>query len=123
MRPRWYSSNPSEQAVGLAFERDGWKVYRSGWPDFLMERDGAIRAVEVKRFRTFTLPDGRPHKSPHSKLSPEQRRVHRLLRQFGMDVRTVMVADTPEGWMPVEMHGSVRNAERVAWYEITRSGP
>jgi len=36
----------------MEFEKlksEGWTVHRNGWPDFLAEKDGVFRFIEVKR--------------------------------------------------------------------------
>lgn len=60
--------NRSERLEYRRLITDGWKVYRNGWPDFLAEKDGKFRFIEVKTAR-----------SPH--LSPGQKRmIHALYR-------------------------------------------
>jgi len=47
---------------------DGWKVYRNGWPDFLAEKDGKFRFIEVKT-------------NKYGRLAANQKRmVHALYR-------------------------------------------
>lgn len=41
--------NTAEQLEADALRADGWTVHRNGWPDFLAEKDGKFRLVEVKR--------------------------------------------------------------------------
>jgi hypothetical protein len=43
------SLTPAEGAFLLRALKQGSKVLRNGWPDFLVERDGEVFAVEVKQ--------------------------------------------------------------------------
>lgn len=52
----------------------GARVYRNGWPDFLVEQNGAIEFVEVK--------------TPTDIMRPEQIAMHEALRRHGLRVRT-----------------------------------
>jgi hypothetical protein len=52
-------------------EKAGWRVGRSGWPDFLLEKCGEIKCVEVKLHR-------------HTPLRPGQRRVLSALASYGV---------------------------------------
>jgi hypothetical protein len=62
----------SEQIVFDELRAEGWRVYRNGWPDFLAERDGQLRFIEVKL--------------KGEKLSAVQKRIHRALRLAGIRV-------------------------------------
>lgn len=57
----------SEKEVQDKLEQEGWTVYRNGWPDFLAEKDGAFRLLEVKAT---------------GNLSPEQVRMFALLQRL-----------------------------------------
>lgn len=63
--------NQEETSFKDFMEQRGFKVYRNGWPDFLVVSDGGETfAVEVK---------GRPGGVP-----PEQRAMHSALRLAGI---------------------------------------
>lgn len=55
----------------------GTTILKSGWPDFLLSRDGATWAVEVKR--------------PADKVSSAQLLMHAALRQAGLRVEVEVV--------------------------------
>lgn len=57
--------------------KEGWTIYRSGWPDFLLERDGILRFVEVKHHR-------------HG-LNPNQKTLFATLKRNGFPVEVVYV--------------------------------
>lgn len=42
------TSNDAEVVVVSSLEGDGWTVFKSGWPDLLAVKDGAVRLIEVK---------------------------------------------------------------------------
>jgi hypothetical protein len=65
--------NKFEQLVKDEFERDGWTVYTSGWPDLLCVRGDEVKAVECK--------------SKNDVFRGNQAAVLRTLAQF-MKVRT-----------------------------------
>lgn len=113
MKRIWQSSNPSELAFADEAERRGWVVHRNGWPDFLLERNGKIVAVEIKR-PTTAIPTrtGRPQVGRASKPTREQRRIHRLLRQHGIPVLVIRV--DPSGH-PVMWDQQARTWARATW--------
>lgn len=43
------SGNSAEFSFGYQADKLGWNLYRHGWPDFLVEREGELFAVEVKQ--------------------------------------------------------------------------
>lgn len=42
-------TNTEEEFLRAAYRKSGTKVYRDGWPDFLLVRDGKSFGVEIKR--------------------------------------------------------------------------
>jgi hypothetical protein len=40
--------NPRERAVYVSLKKEGYEVYRGGWPDFLAVKDDEPLFVEVK---------------------------------------------------------------------------
>lgn len=75
--------NRREKVVSDAYENDGWRPVRCGWPDWLMidvDEDGEItdmKAVEVK--------------SPDGRLRHEQQVVKQALEQLGMNYEVEVV--------------------------------
>ena len=67
--------NESERRVYDALRRDGYSVYRHGWPDFLAIRDNKAKFVEVK--------------GALKKLGGAQIRMHEALRSVGLDVEVI----------------------------------
>jgi len=51
-------------------ESKGYKIYKYGFPDRAIEKDGEIIFVEIKR--------------PKEKLSEKQRQMHELFRKLGL---------------------------------------
>jgi hypothetical protein len=39
----------AEKLEADALQADGWTLHRNGWPDFLAEKDGKFRLIEVKQ--------------------------------------------------------------------------
>lgn len=39
----------AEKLEADALKADGWTLHRNGWPDFLAEKDGVFRLIEVKQ--------------------------------------------------------------------------
>lgn len=74
------TSNPAEISVCETLEHQGWRVMKSGWPDFLAVKDGKVRFIEVK-----------PHQS--CGLSRRQREVAEVLASLGIDVELITPAD------------------------------
>ena len=73
------SKNIREKLVEDMATEQGWGVLGRGWPDFLLYNRRTKEAIflEVKSCR-----DG---------LNKYQRRVHKILKGLGLDVRTVRV--------------------------------
>lgn len=71
--------SPLEEGFKEAVEKDGWKVIRKGWPDFLLMRGDEMRAYEIK--------------SAADTLTPEQEETLAALIRAGIDVR-VFYMDT-----------------------------
>jgi len=65
---------PFEQAAKEKFEKEGWTVLNSGWPDFLLIRGQEVKAVEVK--------------SGTDKIRANQKQVLDVLSRF-LPVRTL----------------------------------
>ncbi len=42
--------NTAEKLEAAALRADGWTLHRNGWPDFLAEKDGKFRFIEVKQY-------------------------------------------------------------------------
>lgn len=68
-----------EAAVEAELIARGARVYRNGWPDFLVVENGVVRAVEVK--------------ARHQYLSPYQADVYAVLTSIGLPVEIIW----PEG--------------------------
>lgn len=60
--------NALETAEKSELEKEGWVVYRNGWPDFAIEKNGVLRFVEVK--------------SEADEPSAEQNRMFKLLSRY-----------------------------------------
>lgn len=86
-----FSSNNTEQLVASKFFSAGWTVYRNGWPDFLFEKDGRLKWIEVKQRRRYTGSDGKVRISKTSKLSRSQRRIHKALKAYGIEVQVIHI--------------------------------
>jgi hypothetical protein len=74
----------SERLEKERFERDGWTVYKNGWPDFLMTKqvDGktVVRAVELKGHYSDGL----------QKIAPSQERMFAALKELlGIEVEVL----------------------------------
>ncbi len=41
--------NTAEKLEAAALRADGWTIHRNGWPDFMAEKDGKFRFIEVKQ--------------------------------------------------------------------------
>ena len=92
--------NKREKEVQEAVIEMGWKVLYKGWPDFLCYKEdleGKIDAcfVEVKKEpmmrkkrKPLTSFD-RQSLSYDMKLTPEQKEMHRVLKQLGFEVKTI----------------------------------
>lgn len=66
-----------EQLTLEKLTRDGCRVLRGGWPDFLVKRpDGTIRGIEVK--------------TPTDSLRPLQIVMHQLLKEAGVNIEIVI---------------------------------
>lgn len=89
--------NDNERIVREMYERDGWNVIRSGYPDFLMFRGNLrstpieIRAVEVK--------------SDFDRIGEHQQMNHEVLERAG--IRTFVV------W--VDENGKIKEDTRSAF--------
>jgi hypothetical protein len=42
--------NTAERQEAATLRAEGWTVHRNGWPDFLAEKDGQFRIIEVKKY-------------------------------------------------------------------------
>ena len=74
--------NASEQIIHDSLVNDGWTVYRGGWPDFIAEKDGKLKFIEVKS-----------ESSPN--LSKEQTKIHDLFQRHGLDTKVLLVYTKP----------------------------
>ncbi len=77
-------ANKREQTVKEEALKLGWDVLRSGWPDFLLYNKYTNEAIflEVKSFGDC--------------LSKDQKKMHKVLRQLGFDVRMIRVGKNTE---------------------------
>lgn len=67
----------TEMAVSNRLQRDGYKIFRNGWPDFLAVRGREIKFIEVK--------------SPGCcNLSRAQKEMHGALSRAGISVETII---------------------------------
>jgi hypothetical protein len=74
----------TEQTEYERLKADGWTVYRNGWPDFLAEKDGKFRLIEVK--------------SGDNKLSINQKKMcHALHRLTGLMLEVRQYGKTKRG--------------------------
>lgn len=64
----------SEQAAITRFKKAGYSVFRNGWPDLLLMKDGKARFIELK--------------GPSDKLSTKQIEMHKQLKTAGILVET-----------------------------------
>lgn len=64
-----------EGGVRQALLAEGYTVLKGGWPDFICIKGNRIRFVEAKM--------------PKQKVSPHQKRVHDLLRRYGIKVEII----------------------------------
>ena len=70
--------NNFEIKVKQLFERNGFTVLQTGWPDFLIKRNGryeGIAAVEAKQ--------------GSDKVRPNQKKMHNMLKEAGIPVYVV----------------------------------
>lgn len=72
----------SENIVYNALVNDGWKVLRGGWPDFLAEKDGELRFIEVKSASSPNLSSG-------------QQEMHEMLSKHGFTTRVLLAYTKP----------------------------
>ena len=49
--------NKTEEAVKQSLESNGWRVYKSGFPDFMAFKEGRVRFVEVKALGDTVRPE------------------------------------------------------------------
>lgn len=102
--------NKLELAVETVLSKHGWETFHSGWPDFLCAKDGKVMAVEVK--------------SRQDRVSADQARVHKILFEAGIRVKTIWLNDVDDGRLASlthgasrRVHGSVRKCgKRPMWY-------
>lgn len=47
--------NEAEETLKKKLEKKGYTVYRNGWPDFIVQREDEIIAIEVKSHQTEKL--------------------------------------------------------------------
>lgn len=74
------TQNLWERAACEKLWKEGWKVYRRGWPDFVAVRGDEIQFIEVK-------PPRNRHHSAHG-LDPDQMRLAGLLKKhFGICIQ------------------------------------
>lgn len=75
------SLTPHEQAVAEQLEREGWKLQRSGWPDWIAYKmDEQGRVVAVRKIEA---------KADNAKVSDNQRLTFELLRYLGIRVEII----------------------------------
>jgi len=68
--------NPLEKKVKAELEAIGYGVHRSGWPDFLITKDGLLHSVvEVKGY--------------YDNVRPHQKQLHDILLAAGIKVHIV----------------------------------
>lgn len=73
---------PAEQTVYDMLRAEGWRVLKGGWPDFLAERGGSIRFIEVK--------------NSNDRVGVAQKRILRSLRRIGIEVEVVKLGENGE---------------------------
>lgn len=86
--PSKLKHNPREKEIQEDLMNQGWNVLYKGWPDFLFykEENGKIVAffVEVKR-------KGKEFSNTYAtKLSPEQKKMHYVLKKLGLDIKVIL---------------------------------
>lgn len=59
---------PRERYVYGQLLRNGYQIYRGGWPDFMVVKEGKVRFIEVK--------------ATHDSVSKAQKRMHKAFRSF-----------------------------------------
>jgi len=70
--------NKNEQRIYDALRKDGYEVFRGGWPDFLTIKDGVVRLIELK--------------TPFDKISARQAKMHEALKRgLGLDVEIMRI--------------------------------
>lgn len=82
MREARHPSGLSQIEYSFVKEREseGWSVLKDGWPDFLLERNGVFKFVELKRRRDNGC---------HDKLTPRQQKMHEALRRAGFQIEVI----------------------------------
>lgn len=74
--------NKNERRIHDELQREGYEVFRGGWPDLLTIKDGVVRLIELK--------------TPSDKLSQRQVKLHGALKRgLGLTVE-VMVIETAD---------------------------
>jgi len=86
--------NKSEKKIKEKYERLGYKVYKNGFPDFMLFRDGKLEFSEVKYWKDT--------------LKPNQRTVRRLLQECGFKVRLDRVPKVIESPLYKRLHGGIK---------------
>lgn len=82
--------NPAERAVAEKLFREGYAVFRRGWPDFFAVKDGDLRLIEVKPRRRYSK----------ARLSANQQFLADLFREhFGVVVELVLPDDVTGGML------------------------
>lgn len=75
-------NNPKEMAVLELLRSRGWNVERNGFPDYMIEKDGIVKGIEVK-------PIG-------GKLRKSQRKMKKLFKLMGIPYLVFEVKDNLE---------------------------
>ena len=83
-----------EAYVKKKYEKLGWKIFRDGWPDFILTRGHEIKIVEVK--------------SNGCRLSLNQQTTHDILKKIGITV----IIDRPDGRREKTKLGTIEDHER-----------
>jgi len=98
----------TEEVFDKIAERFGYEIYRSGWPDRVLEKDGKIIFVEIK--------------SMNDELTPKQKRAHKLLRKVGIKVETVYADEFVKFFMrlePVRSHQLVYDRKPIIRWRLS----
>ena len=83
--------NLRESIVADKYSGDGWEVLSNGWPDFLFYKEETNEAMFVEVKSKPTKYEVR-HKKPMGGLpTPNQERMHKVLRDLGLSVKVVHV--------------------------------
>lgn len=76
--------NEGEQKLHNALTKKKWKVYRNGWPDFLV-----IKIPDDRRKRRSAMAIEFKNKKTGDKLSPAQKEMHEAFKILGIPVHVM----------------------------------